>query len=78
LDQGGPEKSIPDLETLCPETDPPAAPTAKQAKVLYLWDNGILDKETISRQVYGRVGGRQYELIEAALAKFGRTQGGRG
>lgn len=78
LDRGGPEKSIPELETLCPEDSPPASPTAKQAKVLHLWDNGVLDKETISRQVYGRVGGRQYELIEAALAKFGRTQGGQG
>ncbi len=47
-------------------------PTEKQAKILELWDQGVVDKKSISRQVYGRVGGRQYELIEATLAKFGR------
>ena len=71
---GGPERPIPDLDQLLPgtEDEPLPPPTLKQAKILHLWDNGILDKETISRQVYGRVGGRQYELIDAALAKFGR------
>jgi DNA segregation ATPase FtsK/SpoIIIE-like protein len=47
-------------------------PTSKQAQVLALWDRGIMDKKIISRQVYGQVGGSQYQLIEATLSKFGR------
>jgi hypothetical protein len=51
---------------------PENAPTPKQAKVLELWDSGVVDKKVISRQVYGVVGGNQYQLIEATLSKFGR------
>ncbi len=55
------------------KTDPEPTPTKKQAKVLELWDNDFRDKKLISRQVYGRVGGKQYALIESTLSKFGRT-----
>lgn len=51
---------------------PAAPPTPKQAKVLALWDSGVVDKKVISRQVYGGVGGNQYQMIEATLSKFGR------
>jgi hypothetical protein len=74
LAAAGPARPIPALETDEPEPSGNNGfqPTAKQAQVLELWDKGILDKKSISRQVYGRVGGSQYQLIEATLSKFGR------
>jgi hypothetical protein len=47
-------------------------PTPKQAQILELWDRGLTDKKALSQQVYGRVGGMQYRLIEETLARFGR------
>ena len=68
-------RPVPDVNSisLMPDACKPAPkPTAKQARILELWDSGTVDKKTISRQVYGRIGGAQYRLIEATLTKFGR------
>jgi hypothetical protein len=65
-----------DIEILAiaePVPNDPVQPTEKQQAVLDLWDAGEGSVSAIALRVYRTDGGRQIELVQKTLRKFGRV-----